>query len=95
MNGLLEEYMGGLIVCVSFLVSCLVIRVNLPWLMNSLEGIYDSRVPFGGSIFRKIKGVHRKFLFAFAVFQVPAAQNNQHSKAANFGVVVSATPHLL
>ena len=56
------------------------------------EGIYDSWVPFGGYVFRQIKGVQRKPLPASAVFQVPIAQNNQYTKVAYFGV---ACPELL
>lgn len=36
------------------------------------EEIYDKWVPFGGSVFRQIRGVERKP--AFAVFQVPTAK---------------------
>ena len=39
----------------------------------------------------KGKGVQRKPLPAFAVVQVPTAQNNQCNKAAYFGVARSAT----
>lgn len=42
---------------------------------TSREGIYDNWVPFEGSIFKQL-GIQRKPLLAFALFQVPTAQNN-------------------
>ena len=37
-------------------------------------------------MFRHLKGVQRKPWPAFAVFQVPIAQNNQYTKAVYLGV---------
>jgi len=48
---------------------------------SSREGIYDNLVPFGGSVFRPIRGVQRKPLPASADFQVPTVQNNQYTEA--------------
>ena len=57
------------------------------------EEIYDSWVPFRGSVFRQVRGVERKPLPAFAVFQVPIAQNNQYAKVTYFEVTYSAILH--
>ena len=62
--------------------------------LTSGEGIGDKWVPVGGPIFRQMRGVQRKPLSAFAVYQVPTAQDNQYSKAAHFGVTYSATLQL-
>lgn len=42
------------------------------------QGIYDNGDPFGGPVFRQVKKVPRKPPSAFAVFQVPRAQNNHY-----------------
>ena len=49
------------------------------------KGIDDNGVSFGGSVFRQRRGVQGKHR-AFAVFQMPATQNNQYAKAVYFGV---------
>lgn len=41
-------------------------------------------------MFRKMKGIQRKFPPAFVVFQVLTAQNNQYTKEAHFGMAYSA-----
>ena len=42
-------------------------------------------------MFRQIKGrIQRNLLFAFVVFQVPTAQNNQYTKVPYFEVAYSA-----
>ena len=69
------------------LVSSPVTRVNLPWLMKPPgDGISVNWGPFQGSVFRQIRGVQRKSVPAFAVFQSITAQNNQYTKAAYFEV---------
>lgn len=81
MNRLLEEYMGGMMVCdkvclavaSTSLVSCDRSQPGpvdeTPW-----EGIYDNRVPFGGSSFRQIRGNQNTSLSVFSVFQVLSVQ---------------------
>lgn len=59
------------------------------------EGICDCRVPFEGSDFRRIRGVRRKPVPAFAVLQVPTAQNNQYTTRAYFGVAYPEPLHCL
>ena len=59
-----------------------------PGWCGSGEGIYDNWVPFGGSAIRQIRGVQRKPLPAFAVFQVPSAQHNQCTKASYFNKAI-------
>ena len=44
----------------------------------------------GGSVFREIRGVQRKPLLKFAVFQVPTTQNNQYARVTYFRVSYSA-----
>ena len=56
------------------------------------EGIYDSWISFGGSVFRKVRKIQRQSLPAFPVFHVPIAQNNQYTKMAHYGM---ASPELL
>ena len=56
------------------------------------EGIHDNLVPFGGSVFKQIKEVQRKLLPAFAILQMPSAQNSQYAKAAYFGVACLKSP---
>lgn len=46
----------------------------------------------GGSVFRQIRGLQRKPLPEFVVFQVPTYQNNQYITEAYF---VVASPELL
>lgn len=41
------------------------------------EGIYDNCVPFRGSVLRQLRGVQRKLLPAFTVFQMPSSQSEQ------------------
>ena len=53
------------------------------------EWIFDNSVPSGRSVFRQIRGVQRKPLPAFTVFQVTTDQNNQYAKVA-----YSATLHI-
>lgn len=55
------------------------------------EGIYGNEAPFGGGVFRQLKGVQGKPYPAFGVFRMPTAQNNQNAKAAYFEVAYSAT----
>ena len=85
--------MGGVTVCdrvclsvvsTSSLLSC---DKNQSSLVDETpgEGIYNNRVPFGGSVFRQIKGIQRKPVPTFAVFQMPLAQNNQYTKAEYLG----------
>lgn len=50
------------------------------------EGIHNSSVLFGVSVFRHIKGIQRKPWPVFAVFQVPITQNNQYAEAVYLGV---------
>lgn len=54
---------------------------------TSREMTCDKNVPFGGSVFRQRREVQRNLLHAFAIFQMPLAQNKQYIKAAYFGVV--------
>ena len=54
-------------------------RVGHDW--NDLA---HAHIPLGGYVFRQIRGVQRKPLIAFAVWQVPTAQNNQFTKVAYF-----------
>ena len=79
------------VVLTSDLLSCDRSQFSLP---NEGPGeeIYDKWVPFGRAVFRHTWGVQRKPLPAFAVFQVPSAQNSQYTKGAYFGV---ACPKLL
>ena len=55
-------------------------------------GDLSDGVPSGGSVFRQIRGVERKPLPEFAVFQVPTSRNSQCAKVAYLGV---ACPELL
>ena len=54
--------------------------------------IYGNWGPFGGCVFRQMRGIQRQPLPVFAVFQVPTAQTNQYIKVAYFGV---SCPELL
>lgn len=99
MNRSLEEQMRGMIVNDNICLG-LASTSNLPACnegQSSLfdemprQGIYDSRVLFGGSVIRQIRRIQRKSHSAFSIFQVPLAQNNQNTKTAYLGVAYSAT----
>lgn len=92
-----RTYMWDMIVCgkvcfsvvlTSNLLSCNRSQSSLP---NEAPGeeIYDKWVPFGRAVFRHTWRVQRKPLPAFAVSQVPSAQNSQYSKVTYFGVACS------
>lgn len=49
--------------------------------------------PFGGSVFRQIRGLQTNHHSAFIAFQVLIAQTNLYSKAIYFGLTHSATFH--
>lgn len=70
----------------SLLTSTLLFYKNQSFLVDETprEGIYDSGVASGRSIFRCMR-VQRMSLPAFAVFQVLAAQNNHYTKVAYLG----------
>lgn len=59
---------------------------NVPVDENSEKGICDNGALFGGSVFRQVRGIQRKPLLAFAVFEMPSAQNNQ-IQVAYLGVI--------
>lgn len=70
-------------------------RVSLPWVMKPEVGPSDNGVAFGGWVFRQIRGVQRKLLFAFALFPVPRAKNNQYIKVTYLGVALTSSGHIL
>lgn len=73
MNRLLEEYMGGMMVCDK--VCLAVASTSLVSCDRSQPGpVDDNRVPFGGSSFRQIRGNQNTSLSAFSVFQVLSVQ---------------------
>lgn len=58
------------------------------------EGYVGQLDSFGGYVFMKIRGIHRKPLLAFVVFQVPTTQNNQCIKVTRFRVTCPEVLHL-
>lgn len=62
--------------CVAWALHLLSVMVSKP----PREGICDNQLPFGGSVFKQIRGVQRKPVPTFAIFQLPSAQNNQCNK---------------
>ena len=77
MNGPLENWLVEVVVCdqVGYGVGaaiCSSVMVDRP----PREGICDNQIPFGGSVFKQIRGVQRKPVPTFAIFQLPSAQNN-------------------
>ena len=45
------------------------------------EGVYDDKIPLRLSVFRQIRKAQKESLAAFAIFQMPLAQNKQNAKA--------------
>ena len=63
-----------------------VISLSLPRLRKLSEWISGIWVPSRQSVFRHIRGVQRKPLPAFVVFQAPTVQSSRHRRAAWIGV---------
>ena len=59
-----------------------VVRVSLPWLIKLLGGISATTKFHLRDSSLDVWEVQRKPVSAFAGFQVPAAQNNRHTKVA-------------
>ena len=95
MNGPLEEEMGdmtvGGTVCLMSTSSLLSCDQSVLVEETSREKIYDSWVPFRGSVLGQGRDIQRKLLPALAVLQVITAQNNQYTKVADLGTAYSAT----